>query len=72
MLQRADVDPRLTLIIPAFNEARRLPLTLRELARYLEQQSAPTEVVLVDDGSKPGKETREEAAPVVAEEPSEG
>lgn len=47
---------RLSIIIPAFNEAQRLPRTLRSIAEHF---SAPrsvvlTEVIVVDDGSSDG------------------
>ena len=51
MLQQSTVAQLLSLIIPAYNERRRLPLTLRELGKYLASRSGPVEIVLVDDGS---------------------
>ncbi len=41
------------MVIPAFNEERRLPDTLARLAEYLHSRSEllPAEVVVVDDGS---------------------
>ena len=47
----SDTDIRLSVVIPAFNEARRLPDTLREVLAYLERQPYRAEVVVVDDGS---------------------
>lgn len=47
----SDTDIRLSVVIPAFNEARRLPRTLEEVFAYLARQSYGTEVVVVDDGS---------------------
>lgn len=56
--------PALTLIIPAFDEASRLPQTLDALARWLADPSSPhTEVLLVDDGS------RDETAPLAKAHP---
>lgn len=47
----SDTDIRLSVVIPAFNEARRLPRTLEEVCAYLTRQSYRAEVVVVDDGS---------------------
>jgi dolichyl-phosphate beta-glucosyltransferase len=43
--------PRLSVIIPAYNEELRLPATLRAVLQYLAAQSYTSEVVVVDDGS---------------------
>ncbi len=43
--------PELSVIIPAYNEERRLPAYLDRVLAYLEKQSFPFEVVIVDDGS---------------------
>lgn len=43
--------PFLSIIVPAFNEERRLPQTLQRVLEYLSQQSYTSEVVVVDDGS---------------------
>jgi glycosyltransferase involved in cell wall biosynthesis len=43
--------PFLSLVIPAFNEAVRLPLTLTKIHVYLARQSYAAEVLVVDDGS---------------------
>ena len=51
--------PRLTVVIPAFNEAARLPRTLSLLAAYLDAAWPDHEIVVVDDGSTDG--TREAA-----------
>jgi dolichyl-phosphate beta-glucosyltransferase len=47
---------RLSVVIPAFNEERRLPGTLDRVAGYLagRQQLLPAEIVIVDDGSSDG------------------
>jgi dolichyl-phosphate beta-glucosyltransferase len=47
----SDADIRLSVIIPAFNEARRLPTTLQDVLAYLGRQSYRAEVLVVDDGS---------------------
>ena len=43
---------RTSIVIPAYNEARRLPNTLEVLRRRLELDPAITEILIVDDGSK--------------------
>jgi dolichyl-phosphate beta-glucosyltransferase len=43
--------PYLSVIIPAFNEERRLPPTLESIHRYLTQREVTFEIVVVDDGS---------------------
>jgi len=52
---------RLSVVIPAYNEANRLPSTLVEIVRYLSDHSQwlPAEILVVDDGS------RDETAAVV-------
>lgn len=47
-------EMRLSVVIPAYNEARRLPATLTEVVRYLSNRPAwlPAEILVVDDGSK--------------------
>lgn len=47
----SDPDIRLSVVIPAFNEAHRLPGTLQEVLAYLARQPYRAEVVVVDDGS---------------------
>ncbi len=47
-----DVDSvHLSVVIPAFNEAARLPATLASVLEYLRGQSYGAEVIVVDDGS---------------------
>lgn len=41
----------LSIIIPAYNEADRLPQTLRHLAEHFRAGQRSTEVIVVDDGS---------------------
>ncbi len=47
---------RLSVVIPSFNEARRLPSTLIEIVRFLEGHPRwrPAEILVVDDGSSDG------------------
>lgn len=46
--------PYLSVVIPAYNEERRLPATLRRVLEYLAQQPYPAEVIVADDGSTDG------------------
>jgi dolichyl-phosphate beta-glucosyltransferase len=46
--------PRWSVIIPAYNEARRLPPYLDEIVAQLEGRGDPYEVIVVDDGSTDG------------------
>lgn len=41
----------LSVIIPAYNEEKRLPKTLREIDNYLKKQSYISEIIVVSDGS---------------------
>ncbi|MBI4122765.1 MAG: glycosyltransferase family 2 protein [Parcubacteria group bacterium] len=43
---------RLSVIIPAYNEAERLPNTLKAVDEYLRRQSYKYEILVVNDGSK--------------------
>lgn len=42
----------LSIIIPAYNEEKRLPETLKKIEAYLNKQDYDYEVIVVDDGSK--------------------
>lgn len=44
--------PYLSVIIPAYNEARRLPLFLQRVVSYLDQRGQSYEILVVDDGSQ--------------------
>src|ERR1700736_5368962 len=45
----------LSIVIPAFNEERRLPATLDRILAYLERSPLPVpEILVVDDGSRDG------------------
>jgi glycosyltransferase involved in cell wall biosynthesis len=46
--------PELSIVIPSFNEEKRLPGTLERIARYLSASGRKTEVIVVDDGSADG------------------
>jgi dolichyl-phosphate beta-glucosyltransferase len=44
----------LSVVIPAYNEAKRLPATLESLRAFLDRDGRPSEVIVVDDGSTDG------------------
>jgi dolichyl-phosphate beta-glucosyltransferase len=48
---------RLSVIIPAYNEALRLPHTLRQSIDYLKTQPYASEIIVVNDGSTDGTES---------------
>jgi dolichyl-phosphate beta-glucosyltransferase len=50
-------DHDLTVIIPAFNEERRLPTTLDQLTAYLDRWGVDYRVLVADDGSCDGTAT---------------
>jgi dolichyl-phosphate beta-glucosyltransferase len=43
--------PELSIIIPAFNEERRLPKAIEQIGYYLHVRPWPAEILVVDDGS---------------------
>lgn len=45
------MSPSLSIIVPAYNEAARLGLTLHTILDYLEAQPTDSELIVVDDGS---------------------
>ncbi|MBF6612461.1 MAG: glycosyltransferase, partial [Chloroflexi bacterium] len=51
---QATAGPRLSVVIPMFNEAERMRKSLPELLAYFEKQPYPWEMVVVDDGSTDG------------------
>jgi len=44
-------SPTLSIVMPAYNEAERIAITLDKVMRYAEQRGAKTEVIVVNDGS---------------------
>ena len=56
--------PRWSVVIPAYNEAARLPTYLKEVLGLLREQDESYEVIVVDDGSQDGagNQVREVAA----------
>src|SRR5229473_6866471 len=47
-------SPKLSIVIPSFNEEMRLPATLERIAGYINASGRQTEVIVVDDGSTDG------------------
>lgn len=45
-------QPKFSIVIPAYNEHRRIGETLRRILEHLQQQRWNAEVVVVDDGSR--------------------
>ena len=45
------MSPKLSIIVPAYNEAARLGASLRAIVTYLKAQPEESEVIVVDDGS---------------------
>jgi cellulose synthase/poly-beta-1,6-N-acetylglucosamine synthase-like glycosyltransferase len=52
--RRAGNAPHLSIVIPAYNEAHRLPVSLERLHTYVEDLATRVEVIVVDDGSSDG------------------
>lgn len=46
------MKPYLSVIIPAYNEAKRLPLTLIDIDRHLQTTDFSYEIIVVSDGSR--------------------
>jgi dolichyl-phosphate beta-glucosyltransferase len=44
----------LSIVMPAYNEARRLPATLPRVVEYASRLDEPVEIIVVDDGSSDG------------------
>jgi dolichyl-phosphate beta-glucosyltransferase len=42
----------LTIIIPAYNEERRVPKSLEQIVTFVQQQPEPMEVIVVENGSR--------------------
>jgi len=47
-------SPKLSIVIPSFNEEKRLSATLERIASYINASGRETEVIVVDDGSTDG------------------
>jgi dolichyl-phosphate beta-glucosyltransferase len=50
-IHMAEAKTLLTLVIPTYNEERRLPATLATLAEWIPQSCFDVEVMIIDDGS---------------------
>jgi len=61
-VSRPKVVPALSVVVPAYNERRRLPGTLERLRRHLDAAREPYECIVVDDGSGDGTGDLVEAA----------
>lgn len=46
------VNSRLSIVIPSFNEEKRLAPTLEQIMAYLQKQKYASEILVVDDGSR--------------------
>ena len=55
------VRPRLSVVLPAYDEEARLPATLAAWSSYLSTQSYTWEIVVADDGSRDGTARAAEA-----------
>lgn len=53
-IERRDPGLSLSVVIPAYNEAHRLPATIETVAGYLAGRCREWEIVVVDDGSTDG------------------
>ena len=53
--------PRLSIVIPAYNEAARIETTLERVLNCIEEQGWDAEVLVVDDGSQDGTSSIVEA-----------
>jgi dolichyl-phosphate beta-glucosyltransferase len=47
----------ISVVVPAYNEAERIPATLRRIREYLDAAAEEYEVLVVDDGSRDGTVT---------------
>ncbi|HXK09049.1 MAG TPA: dolichyl-phosphate beta-glucosyltransferase [Vicinamibacteria bacterium] len=64
----------LSVVIPAYNEARRLPATLERVGAYLAAQGVAHEILVIDDGSADATAdlARGESVRVLRHEPNRG
>jgi dolichyl-phosphate beta-glucosyltransferase len=51
---RPGADPELSVVIPAYNEERRIVPTLHSIAAFLRSSGLAGEILVVDDGSRDG------------------
>ncbi|MFT5197328.1 MAG: dolichyl-phosphate beta-glucosyltransferase [Cellvibrionaceae bacterium] len=50
-MSNAKVPPLLTIVVPAYNEGKRLPATLPQITHYVENQDFDVEVIVVNNNS---------------------
>jgi len=48
----SEMPPKLSIVIPAFNEAARLEQSIRKIVEYLRERREDSELIVVDDGSE--------------------
>jgi dolichyl-phosphate beta-glucosyltransferase len=67
-------EPEISVVIPAFNEAARLPRTLERVAAFLRAWGGTHEVLVADDGSTDdtARRAREAGATVLRDERNRG
>ena len=67
-------EPDLSVVIPAFNEAGRLPRTLERVSAFLRERSRSYEVLVADDGSTDGtaQKARDAGATVLRDDRNRG
>ncbi len=53
-MRRMSSRPQLSIVIPAYNEERRLGPTLERVGAWLDEQGRDAEILVVDDGSADG------------------
>ncbi len=52
MTHRANKNPHITVIVPAFNEALVIAATVKNIAQHLDELSSNWDIVVIDDGSR--------------------
>ena len=52
MTNRANKNPHITVIVPAFNEELAIAATVKNIAHYLGELSSNWDIVVIDDGSR--------------------
>ena len=52
MTHRANKNPHITVIVPAFNEALAIASTVKNIAHHLDELSSNWDIVVIDDGSR--------------------
>jgi dolichyl-phosphate beta-glucosyltransferase len=57
-LAKDDPSPQLSVVVPAYNEERRIGQSLRRMIGYFASQPYRTEILVVDDGSTDGTAER--------------